>query len=83
MNRATSIAKGQRIIGAARDEVGAMLKEKYEKGASIRALAASTGRSYGFVHRVLSEAGVTLRSRGGNARPRSAGGPVLRTCSRR
>lgn len=51
MNRATSIAKGQRIIGAARDEVGAMLKEKYEKGASIRALAASTGRSYGFVHR--------------------------------
>lgn len=73
MYRATQIAKGQRITGAARDEVSAMLKEKYETGASIRALAESTGRSYGFVHRVLSEAGVKLRSRGGNERSQSAG----------
>ena len=35
---------------------------------SIRALAQSTGRSYGFVHRMLSESGVTLRGRGGATR---------------
>ena len=35
---------------------------------TIRALAESTGRSYGFVHRVLSEAGVTMRGRGGATR---------------
>ena len=39
-----------------------------EKGASVRALAESTGRSYGFVHRVLSETGVTLRGRGAGHR---------------
>ena len=48
------------------------LKKKYEKGASIRALAESTGRSYGFVHRVLSENGVTLRGRGGATRTKKS-----------
>ena len=32
---------------------------------SIRSLATSTNRSYGFVHRLLSESGASLRSRGG------------------
>ena len=32
---------------------------------SIRSLATATNRSYGFVHRLLSESGATLRSRGG------------------
>lgn len=53
--------KGARITGAQRDRLANDLKKKYEKGASIRSLAESTGRSYGFVHRVLSEAGVALR----------------------
>ncbi|MDX3772085.1 MULTISPECIES: helix-turn-helix domain-containing protein [unclassified Streptomyces] len=39
-----------------------------EGGASIRAIADAHGRSYGFVHRMLSEAGVTLRGRGGATR---------------
>ena len=39
--------------------------ERYEAGESIRSLASSTGRSYGFIHRILTEMGVTLRSRGG------------------
>lgn len=52
-----------RITGGARDELASELKKKYEKGASIRALAESTGRSYGFVHRILSESGVALRGR--------------------
>jgi hypothetical protein len=51
--------------GAARDKLAADLKSKFESGASIGALAEETGRSYGFVHRMLSEAGVTLRGRVG------------------
>lgn len=62
------LTKGSRIRGGARDKLRAELRKKYEKGASIRALAESTGRSYGFIHQVLSEAGVTLRSRGGATR---------------
>jgi predicted transcriptional regulator len=62
------LKKGSRITGVARDKLASELKKKYEKGASIRALAESTGRSYGFVHRVLSESGVTLRGRGGATR---------------
>ena len=30
--------------------------------------AGSTGRSYGFVHRILTETGVSLRGRGGATR---------------
>ncbi|MFE2739080.1 helix-turn-helix domain-containing protein [Streptomyces sp. NPDC056723] len=60
--------KGKRITGAARDQVAADLKAAYEGGASIRSIAESTKRSYGFVHRILTEAGVTLRGRGGAMR---------------
>lgn len=56
----------QRIVGKNRIRVADYLKKKYKKGASIRAIAESTGRSYGFVHRILTESGVKLRSRGGN-----------------
>lgn len=62
------LKKGARITGSARDKLASDLKKKYEKGASIRALAEATGRSYGFVHRVLSESGVQLRGRGGATR---------------
>jgi hypothetical protein len=64
--------KGSRITGATRDKLGADLKRRYEKGASIRALAEATGRSYGFVHRLLSETGVQLRGRGGDTRNRTS-----------
>jgi Helix-turn-helix domain len=62
------LKKGSRITGAARDKLGSRLVKKYEKGASIRALVQEIGRSYGFIHRVLSESGVTLRGRGGATR---------------
>lgn len=62
------LKKGARITGSTRDKLAADLKKKYERGASIRQLAESTGRSYGFVHRVLGESGVFLRGRGGNTR---------------
>jgi hypothetical protein len=66
-------AKGSRVTGAARDKLGTDLRKKYEGGKSIRDLAAETGRSYGFVHRVLSESGATLRGRGGAPKSRSKG----------
>ena len=59
------IAKGQRITGDDRARLSALLEERYVAGASIRALATETGRSYGFVHRILVDAGVELRGRGG------------------
>ena len=66
------IKKGARLTGAERDVLAARLVRQYEAGASIRALAEDTGRSYGFVHRVLSESEVTLRGRGGATRGRTA-----------
>jgi hypothetical protein len=62
------VGKGTRVSGAARDKLAADLKKAYEGGASIRVLAESAGRSYGFVHGILTEAGVTLRGRGGASR---------------
>lgn len=62
------LTKGRRVTGAERDKLAGDLKKKYESGVSIRALAASTGRSYGFVHRILNESGATLRGRGGATR---------------
>ena len=59
-----------RITGEARATLKAQLTDRYAAGVSIRALAEETGRSYGFVHRVLNEAGVTLRPRGGPRRRR-------------
>jgi hypothetical protein len=63
-------AKGARISGSARDELRADVSEKYLKGNSIRDLAVEIGRSYGFVHRLLVEAEVPLRGRGGAPKSR-------------
>jgi predicted transcriptional regulator len=62
------LAKGARVTATQRDKLSKDLKKKYEKGASIRALAEQTGRSYGFIHRILTGTGVTLRGRGGSTR---------------
>ncbi|MBB4932120.1 hypothetical protein F4561_002940 [Lipingzhangella halophila] len=65
---AETLRKGTRVTGTERAELADELKRRYDSGESIRSLAASTGRSYGFVHRLLTEAGVTLRGRGGATR---------------
>lgn len=65
---AQAIKKGTRVIGVDRTRLGTVLGKRYDSGESIRSLAASTGRSYGFVHRLLREAGVELRRRGGATR---------------
>jgi hypothetical protein len=57
--------KGTRVTGADRTTMATDLKQRYDAGESIRALATDTGRSYGFIHRILTETGVTLRGRGG------------------
>ncbi|WP_067974157.1 helix-turn-helix domain-containing protein [Nocardiopsis trehalosi] len=65
---AETLKKGTRVTGTERSELATELKRRYDEGESIRSLAAATGRSYGFVHRLLTEAGVTLRGRGGATR---------------
>lgn len=60
--------KGARIVGRDREKLAADFRKKYDGGASIRALAEASGRSYGFVHRVLKDTGTTLRGRGGATR---------------
>jgi hypothetical protein len=62
------LGKGRRVSGGERSALAADLTRRYAAGASIRALAADTGRSYGFVHRLLRENDVTLRGRGGATR---------------
>ncbi|WP_245599453.1 helix-turn-helix domain-containing protein [Nakamurella lactea] len=66
------LRKGARITGPERDSVSAGIRERYLAGASIRTLAGDLGRSYGFVHRILVDAGVPLRGRGGATRGRRA-----------
>ena len=66
------LKKGSRVTGAERDKLATDLKKKYDAGQSIRHLAEASGRSYGFVHRVLSESGATLRGRGGATRGKAA-----------
>jgi hypothetical protein len=66
-----TLKKGTRVTGADRAKLATDLKKRYDSGESIRALAATTGRSYGFVHRILTENGVSLRGRGGATRGRA------------
>lgn len=64
----TKIDKRARVTGESRAKLRVILKDKYEKGASIRQLMEQTGRSYGFIYRILGESGVAMRRRGGGMR---------------
>lgn len=75
IKKATTIAKtsgklgrGVRITGTDRSAVTKSIRQRYEGGESIRSLASDYGRSYGFVHRILTDDGVALRGRGGATR---------------
>jgi hypothetical protein len=68
----TTLKKGTRVTGVDRSKLATLLGKRYDNGESIRSLAVSTGRSYGFVHRILTETGVTLRGRGGATRSSKA-----------
>ncbi len=65
------LTKGRRVTGGDRSKLASDLRKRYEGGASIRELASDTGRSYGFIHRILSESGTTLRGRGGATRSKA------------
>jgi hypothetical protein len=65
------LTKGRRVTGGDRSKLASDLRKRYEGGASIRELAGDTGRSYGFIHRILSESGATLRGRGGATRSKA------------
>lgn len=61
----------RQVRGDERRELTAYVTAEYEQGRSIRDIASTIGRSYGFVHRLLAEAGVDFRTRGGaRGRPR-------------
>jgi predicted transcriptional regulator len=68
---AEAVKKGERLTGARREQLAKELAEAYQAGRSIRQLAAETGRSYGAVHRLLVDYGVTLRGRGGARRAKT------------
>ncbi|KMS92079.1 transcriptional regulator [Streptomyces regensis] len=72
MREEISVHKGKWITGSARKELAEAFTKEYREGRSIRAIAEAHGRSYGFVHRVLTETGVPLRARGGDARTGAA-----------
>lgn len=65
---AARLPRGARVTGAAREALSSELTARYEAGESIRSMAGELGRSYGFVQALLKEAGVTLRTRGGDTR---------------
>ncbi len=64
--------RAARVTGEARIALTNDLVERYRAGASIRELSAQTGRSYGFVHRILTDSGIALRGRGGATRDRAS-----------
>jgi hypothetical protein len=69
---AAALARGSRITGAERQELAVQLGQRYAGGESIRAIAEVTGRSFGFVHGLVKESGVTIRGRGGATRGAAA-----------
>ena len=71
---ADTLRKGTRVTGEDRSKMATDVAQRYEAGESIRSLATSTGRSYGFIHRILTETGVALRGRGGATRGKAVAG---------
>jgi hypothetical protein len=62
------LRKGARITGEARRAIASEVRRRYEAGESIRSLAEESGRSYGFIHRLLADDAVSFRARGGATR---------------
>lgn len=61
-----ALSKYEQITCGERDRLAKLLAKHYREGATIRDLAGQTGRSFGWVRDLLLEAGVELRSRGGD-----------------
>jgi hypothetical protein len=70
MTKTPKLQPGQRLSTPQRDDIGADLLQRYDAGSSIRQICEQTGYSIGRVRRLLVEAGVEFRGRGGGNRAR-------------
>ena len=74
MAKTPELQRNQRVTGSERAKLGSELLTRYEKGQSIREICNETGYSIGRVRRLLVDAGVEFRGRGGTqGRPRRNG----------
>jgi len=74
MTKVPSLPRGKRLRDQERSDVAAELLRRYNSGQSIRDICAETGYSIGRVRRLLEEAGVEFRRRGGATRGGGQGG---------
>jgi Helix-turn-helix domain len=74
MTKVPSLPRGKRLRDKERSDVAAELLSRYSSGKSIRDICAETGYSIGRVRRLLEEAGVEFRRRGGVTRGSGQGG---------
>ena len=74
MTKVPSLPRGKRLRDQERSSVAAELLRRYNSGQSIRDICGETGYSIGRVRRLLEEAGVQFRRRGGATRSRSGRG---------
>lgn len=65
MAKTPELGRNQRVTGPERTKLGSELLKRYEKGQSIREICSETGYSIGRVRRLLVDAGVEFRGRGG------------------
>jgi hypothetical protein len=65
MAKLPNLPRGKRLSGDDRAGVGDELLHRYKNGKSIREICAETGYSIGRTRRLLQEAGVEFRQRGG------------------
>lgn len=65
-----------KLLGLDRDIEAERLRRRYEQGEKISDLMAATGRSYGYVHGLLTHAHTQFRTRGFERGTRTGRGPV-------
>ena len=65
MAKTPDLARNQRVTGSEREKLSSELLKRYQRGQSIREICSETGYSIGRVRRLLVDAGVEFRGRGG------------------
>ncbi|HEY2192671.1 MAG TPA: helix-turn-helix domain-containing protein [Actinomycetospora sp.] len=65
MAKTPDLARNQRVTGSEREKLSTELLKRYQRGQSIREICSETGYSIGRVRRLLVDAGVEFRGRGG------------------
>ena len=65
MAKTPDLTRNQRVTGPEREKLSNELLKRYQRGQSIREICSETGYSIGRVRRLLVDAGVEFRGRGG------------------